>query len=264
MRGRERAGAAGEFLWENADAILVMAVAAIVLVLHVLDRVDAETVGSATLAMLGVTAFVLIRDRKSRAALDDLRQIAADAQSELPYDIVWQRNEWDIKDRKHATIRMTQRLRFTRNEVFTLPHRSSGDGKITRCDAMWRRPSEDEWIEARKVDELETATGDRLLFSLGEEQSRGDMIDWRVEREAVDRFSAPQEAVKHLAKSDSEFPRRVRIIWPRGQNPHHIEMRLGNHPAQRLRSRKKKGRHFIDETVQALHKGDSFDVSWKW
>jgi hypothetical protein len=264
MKGRERAGAAGEFLWENLDAILVIAVAGVVLVLHILDKVDAEAVGSVTLAMLGVTAFVLIRDRNSRAALDELRQLAADAQSELPYDIVWQKNEWDIKDRKQATIRLTQRLRFTRNEVFTLPHRSSGDGEITRCVAMWRRPNEDEWVEARKIDELATGSGNRLLFSLGEEQSRGDMIDWCVEREAVDRFSAPQESVSHLAKSDSKFPRRVRIVWPRGQRPHHIEMRLGDHPAQRLRSRKRKGRHFIDETVQALNKGDSFVVAWKW
>ena len=140
MRGRERAGAVGEFLWKNLDAILVIAVATGVLVLHVLDKVDAEAVGSVTLAMLGVTAFVLIRDRNSRAELDELRQLAIDAQSELPYDIVWQKNEWDIKDRKQATIRLTQRLRFTRNEVFTLPHRSSGVSPTQRrCSSMAKR-----------------------------------------------------------------------------------------------------------------------------
>lgn len=264
MRGRERAGAVGEFFWENADAILVMVVAAVILVLHVLDKVDAETVGSVTLAMLGVTAFVLIRDRKSRTELGEVRRLAADAQSELPYDILWQKNVWDIKDREQATVRMTQRLRFTRNEIFTLPHRSSGDGEITRCVAKWRRPNETEWVEARQIDALETGDGNRLLFSLGEEQSRGDMIDWCVERDAVGRFSGSQESVGHLAKTASRFPRRVRIIWPKGQAPHHVEMRLGDHPAQRLRTREKKGRPYIDETIQALAKGSLFVVSWKW
>ncbi len=159
---------------------------------------------------------------------------------------------------------MNQRLRFTRNEVFALTHRSAGDGTITRCVAKWRRKGST-WSEAPKIDEVETLDGNRLLFSLGEEQSRGDILDWCVERDAVDRFSARHEGIRHVAKTaDFKFPRRMRILWPPQEPPHHVEMRLGDRPAQRLAVRTKKGRAFIDETIQELRKGETLVVSWTW
>lgn len=242
-----------------------MGVAAVVVALDiVVPDLDPQVVSSATLALLGVTAFVLLRDRRGRAELADLRQVAADALNDLPYDIIWQDNEWDIRDRQNATIRMTQRLRFTRNEVSTLPHWSSGDGDITRCVATWRRRSGDAWIEAPEIHELGTRNGKRILFSLGEEHSRGDMLDWCVERDAVGRFAGAHEEVTHEAKTDTEFPRRVRIYWPPGEPPSHIEMRLGGQPARRLQGKAEDGRIVVDETVVRLRKGERFVVSWNW
>jgi hypothetical protein len=257
--------AAFRFVWANLDAILVMGVAALVVALDILlPDLDPQIVSAATLALLGVTAFIMLRDRRHRGQLDALSQLASDAFSDLPYDILWQDNEWDLRDRSHTTVRMTQRLRFTRGNVSTLPHWSSGDGAITRCAAAWRRDSASGWIDADLIHELPTRNGARLLFSLGEEHARGDMLDWRVERDATDRFSSSHESVTHEAKTASDFPRRVRIVWPPGEPPTHVEMRLGDRPARRLSVRHDQGRAYIDETINQLAKDEAFVLSWNW
>lgn len=250
--------------WENLDALLVMVVAAVVVVLDIADPdLDPQVVRAATLALLGVMAFMLLRDREARGDLGELRQVARDALSDQPYRIVWQRNEWDLSDRHLATVSMTCGLRFTRNHESTLSHWSRGDGSITDCVASWRRPS-GQWIKAVEIDKITARGGTKRVFSLGEEHARGDMLEWQVAREARDRFSSAHESVTHEAKAESDFPRTVRILWPPGEPPSHVEMRLGDRPAQTLSLKSEEGRTFIDETVGRLAEGEIFSISWNW
>lgn len=262
---RERLKRAGKFIWRNLDVFGVMSVAAVVVALDILlPNLDPEIVSSATLALLGATAFALLRDRRGQERLNAIGQVAEDALSDLPYDIIWQENEWDLRDRRNSTIRMTQRVRFTRSEVSTLPHRSSGDGEVTSCKARWRRATGDAWINAPEIHKLRTREGVRVLFSLGEEHERGDMLDWEVEREALGRFSEAHEEVTHKAKTDSEFPRKVRIVWPANEPPSHIELRVGSGPPKRLSGKLEGDRVFVEESVVRLRKDELFAVSWNW
>jgi hypothetical protein len=133
---KERARAGLWFLWRNADAALVIAVAAGVVVAEVMGSPSPEVVDSAILGLLGVTAVVLLRDRVGRDDLDDVRKLAGDAISDRPYEVVWQNNHWDLKDRENTTIKVTEQLRFTRNDVATIAHWSRGDGVDRRNDAQ--------------------------------------------------------------------------------------------------------------------------------
>src|ERR1044071_3466555 len=111
-------------------------------------------------------------------------------------------------------VRMRRRIRFTRNQESTMTHWSWGPGKIIRCEAKWRRTSKDRWIEAKLIENLPPRNGDKLTFSLGREHARGDPLDWCVEIDAVDRFSDSHQSVSHEAKTESDYPRSVRIVWP--------------------------------------------------
>src|SRR5215213_2150815 len=185
----------GRFIWKNADAFFVIAIAFGVVVAEVVGHPSPEVVDGATLGLLGVTAIVLLRDRVGRDDLDGLRRLASDALSERPYEVVWQCNEWDLKDRDCATIRKTQQIRFTRDLVSSMDHWSAGPGKIERYEAKWKRPSGKQWIPAEKIHEFAARRGQKVTYSLDEEHSRGDMLDWCIERDAVGRFPDNHEGV---------------------------------------------------------------------
>lgn len=265
MTRREKFKLAVLFVIENLDAFLVMAVATAIVVLDIADsQLDEQVVSSATLALLGVTAFLLLRDRRSRVDLGELRQIATDALSDLPYDIIWQSNEWDLESRDKATVKMERRVRFTRNQLSTMAHWNTGPGRVLRCDARWRRTPDDSWVEAKLIDAFSVRGGKKQMFSLGQEHSRGDTLEWCVEMEVEGRFSDAHQSVIHEARVESDYPRSVRILWPATDAPSNVEMVLGEGPARPLALQSVDGRNLIEETVGRLRKDEIFKISWIW
>ena len=240
-----RVKAFAKFVWKNADAALVIAVAAGVVLAEVFGSPSAEVVDSAILGLLGVTSVVLLRDRVGRDDLDDLRRLAGDAISDRPYEVVWQNNHWDLKDREHTTIKVTEQLRFTRNDVATIAHWSRGDGVDERNDARWRRARGKPWIEAEKIYEFPVRNGKKVIYCFDEEHNRGDMLDWAIERDAVGRFPTKHEGVELHARTNSDHPRVMRITWPIDAPPSHVEIRHGELPARTLGLRRKAGRPYV-------------------
>ena len=92
--------------------------------------------------------------------------------------VIHQTNEWDIRDRDHVKTRLTQELRFTRNDVSTIEHSSQGDGTVESYVAQWRRSPSAEWIQAKKIHAMAIERGEKVIYSLEEEHCRGDMLEW--------------------------------------------------------------------------------------
>lgn len=262
MRGRLKAFA--QFAWRNADAVLVIAVAAGVVLAEILGSPSPEVVASAILGLLGVTSVVLLRDRVGRDDLGDLRRLAGDAISDRPYEVVWQNNHWDLKDKERTTIKVTEQLRFTRNDVATIAHWSSGDGQDERNDAKWRRSRGKPWIEAEKIYEFSVRNGKKVIYCFDEEHNRGDMLDWAIERDAVGRFPTKHEGVELQARTESEHPRVMRITWPSEAPPSHVEIRHGDMPARTLNPRRKSGRPYVEEKIAGLAVGETVRIDWTW
>jgi len=259
-----RARDAGRFIWHNLDALLVMAVAAVVLAIEVVGSPDPRLVNSVILALLGISAYALLRDRAHQVRLDELRQLAGDAMSDRAYEVVWQDNEWDIKDRNNATIRVTEQLRITHNEVATIAHWSQGDGEDTRNDARWRRGDKGPWIDAKKIYDFPVRNGEKVIYCFDEEHRRGDMLEWCIERDAVGRFPTEHEGVELKARTKSDHPRVMRILWPASAPPSHVEMRLGDYPARTITPRRKNGRAFVEEKIVGLAIGEAVEIAWTW
>jgi hypothetical protein len=255
---------AGRFAWKHADAFLVIVIAFGVVLAEIVNHPSPDVVDSAILGLLGVTAIILLRDRLGRDDLDDLRILAGDAISDRPYEVVRQHNHWDLTSKERTTMRATEQLRFTRNDVSTIADWSTGDGEVVRYDAKWKRPGSDTWIEAEKIHNFPIRNGEKVIYSLDEEHCRGDMLDWFVEREAVGRFPSSHESVSLSARAKSNHPRVMLITWPEGVHPTNIELRYKGQPARPLHARTKDGRSFVEETINDLPVGDSVEIAWTW
>jgi hypothetical protein len=221
-------------------------------------------VDSAILILLGATAFVLLQERRGRAGLEVVRQLAEDAISDRPYIVVWQHGHWDLRDRDTVVVTKTEQIRFTRNDVATNFQWSSGPGEVRSTTAKWRRGRTFSWIPARKVHEFATRGGVKEIYCFDEEHSRGDMLDWCVEREIVGQFPDAHEGIEVTARTKSDHPRVYRITWPAGSPPSHVEIRRGAEPARPLITRTKEGRPYIEERVSGLSVGEALNIDWTW
>jgi hypothetical protein len=254
----------GRFIWKHADAFLVIAIAFGVVIAEVVGNPSSEVVDSAILGLLGVTAVILLRDRVGRDDLNDLRLLARDAISDRPYEVVWQRSEWDLRDRENATMCRTQQIRFTRDDVSSIDHWSAGPGEVVRYEAKWKRPGGRQWIPAHKIHSFPARMGEKVIYSFDEEHSRDDMLDWCIERDAVGRFPDSHEGVSIEGSTQSEHPRVMKIIWPQGVNPSNIELRLEGQPSRPILTKRKAGRVCVEERIQGLGVGETAEIAWVW
>ena len=140
---------AGLFVWRNLDAVFVIVVGVAVAVLQVVGHASEEAVDAAILGLLAVTAVILLRARERRGELDEVKEIARDALSERPFQIVWAKYEWDIQTRDRAVITSTRQVRFIHDRVSTMEHWSDGDGTVVDYHAFWRRVEGRRWMPER-------------------------------------------------------------------------------------------------------------------
>ncbi len=256
------------YLLENADAVLVILVGAGVALLQIFGDPSKELVDAAILALLAATAIVLLRDREERRTdhrdLAALKQLATAAISDRPYEVVWQKNHWDITGRKEVVVTQTEQIRITRIDVATNFHWSRGPGELLGAEAKWRRGRHAKWIPARKIYDFSVRNGTKEIFCYDEEHSQGDELEWCTERRYLDRFPTSHEGVQLEARVKSDHPRTLRITWPAEHPPAHVEIRHGNQPARTLSPRRKDGRVFVEEKVPGLQIGEIVKIDWTW
>ncbi|MGN6216363.1 MAG: hypothetical protein ACTHN7_05335 [Solirubrobacterales bacterium] len=256
------------FSWENADAVLVIVVGIGVAALEIFGNPSKEVVDGAILALLAATAVVLLRDREERRAehgeLAALKQLANDAISDRPYEVVWQTNHWDLVERHRAVVTQIEQIRITRIDVATNFQWSRGDGETESTDARWRRSRSAAWISAKKIYDFPVRGGIKEIFCFDEEHSQGDMLEWCTERVFRNRFPSDHEGVELEARVKSDHPRTLRITWPADSPPSHVEMRHGAQPARMLSPKRKKGRCFVEEKVPGLQIGEVVRIDWTW
>jgi hypothetical protein len=261
---RSYIGKAGLFIWRNLDAVFVMVAGAAVAFFQVVGHPSEEAVNAAILALLALVAVILLRTRERSEDLDEVKQVARDALSERPFQMVWAENEWDIRTRDRAVITSTRQLRFINDRVSTMEQWSEGDGTVLSYNAFWRRVDGRTWMPAKKIHSVPIEGGENVIYCLEEQRSRGDMLEWKVERETAGRFPGDHEAVMLTAAAKSDHPRQMRIVWPRDSPPGAVEMRFGRNPGKELSPRKRAGRMEVTEKVPRMAVGEVVEIRWFW
>jgi hypothetical protein len=255
---------AGLFVWRNLDAVFVIVVGLAVAALQILGRTSVEAVDAAILGLLAVTAVILLRGREGRGELDEVKEVARDALSERPFQMVWAKNEWDIQTRERAVITSTRRLRFIHDRVSTMEHWSDGEGTVVADSAFWRRPDGRRWMPAKRIHSMPIERGENVIYCLEEQNSRGDTLEWKVERHTEGRFPKDHESVSLRAAAKSDHPRQMRVVWPPDVSPGCVELRYGASPARELVPRWKAGRMEVVEKIPRLAMGERVEIRWFW
>jgi hypothetical protein len=260
--------ATGLFVWRNLDAVFVIVVGLVVAVLEIVGHPSEDAVNAAILGLLAVTAVILLRIRRRRGDLDEIVEIARDALSERPFQMVWAKNEWNIETRERALITSMQQLRFIHDKVVTIDHWSNGDGENVDFEAHWRRSSGKGWMPAKKIYSMPIEGGENVIYCFDEENYRGDMLEWKVVRETRGRFPKPHERVTLKAAAKSDHPRQMRVIWPADAPPTSVELRYRNPPEEErvreLSPKKKNGRTEVVEKISKLAVGEVVEIRWFW
>lgn len=244
--------------------MFVVVVGVAVAILEIVGHPSEETVNAAILGLLAVTAIILLRIRRRKGELEEVIQISRDALSERPFQMVWAKNEWDIESRERATIRVCQQLRFIHNKVSTIDHWSQGEGKIESYVAGWRRSEADKWVEAKKIYSMPIEGGEKVIYSFEEENFRGDMLEWKVERGSIGRFPMAHEKVSLEAIARSDHPREMKVIWPAEAPPSRVELRQGGTPGRPLTTKENNGRIEVVERIPQLGLGEEVEIRWTW
>ncbi len=178
--------------------------------------------------------------------------------------VVWQENHWDLIDRNTARVTCTEQMRFTRDEVSETHLWSNGPGTVEKVIAKWRRGGTHAWVDAEHIHKFATRGGVKEIFCFNREHSKGETLDWCVEREIVGQFPDTNEAVEIEASTKSDHPRLLRITWPINDAPTSVEMHVGASLTQSPKLSKKKGRAYIEEKVSGLEIGESVRIDWTW
>lgn len=271
------------WIGRNLDALLVISGASVVFALDLSSDLDPQVVGSATLALLGVTAFVLLRDRSERkpllefrdrastalGELDGLKEIAGDALCELPYEVVSQTCEWDIRDRNLSITTTTQRLRFVRGYISTMESWCRGPGGLRTWTGSWKFPQDEHWNVADPIHEIaDVEGGTKKIFVLAHEHARNDRIDWRVIREVEGGFPRSSESVGLLPLApEADHPRLLRVIWPADAKPSSVSLRYGQQemvPVALSHTEAEEPRAYVEKEINELVRHGKVEVIWTW
>lgn len=252
------------FMLENGDSFLAMGVALGVIILIVVGHPSTELIDAAVLGLLGTVALAILRNRE-REDLSALHQLAGDAISDRPFQVVWQKNHWNLVSRDMVESKETELVRFTRNDVATIAHWSRGDGDVQDTKAKWRRQRNEDWIEARKLDSFPVARGGvKTIYCFDEEHNRGDMLEWSIERQVAGAFPTSHEAVRIRARTGADYPRILRVTWPHDSPPKSVQIRYEHQAGRVLEPKEKDGRRYVEEKVPQLGIGQAVEIGWNW
>jgi hypothetical protein len=261
---RAKAGVVGDFLWRHGDAMFVVVIAFGVAILEIFGVPSEGVIDAAILATLGTVAIVLFRDRLDRGSTKALEQLASDAISDRPFQVVSQLKEWNLVGRDHAVITKTEEIRFTRNDVATKAEWDDSDGSVEEAVGRWRRDDAMPWIDAEVVHDFRVRGGIKTIYCFNEEHSRGDTLEWQTEVKAFRRFSEPHESVSLMASTKADHPRTLRLVWPENFPPSRVEIRHGSNPATKLQVRRKNGRSYVEEKIAVIPVGEKVKIEWTW
>jgi membrane protein implicated in regulation of membrane protease activity len=257
---------------ERADAIFLLAAGATVGLLGVFGLVKGDNLTSATLFVLAVLGFALIRERSHRLRTNEnvaslaedvagTREAVSSLHSGSPYHVLLDEATWDISapDGSKAKGARKKKIKFVQNRVFALYDFAEGDG----------REDDVRYTPGTKVHEFPFEGRRYRVISLGRFYSRDDEIDFSIERNLTDSFLKQSENIG-VRTLDITNRLRMNVIWPRDRKPRAV--RLGKTTASGVshyddvtaQMTVRDGRPFYSVEIAEPEQGGLITVEWEW
>lgn len=212
---------AASWLGEFADPLLALLSGIAVGISGVFGWITGDALPAATLLVLSVVAFSLLRERSQRLrtakSMEDLGdKVAATEQSvqalhsRSPYHVIRDESVWDI-ERADGTLVLCHRrkkIRLLQDDVLAL------------YDWGWSDGQEDapEYTGAEKVDNFTAEGKSYSLLSLRRFYPRNAIVDLGIRRTMRNALTANQERINHNTLDRTELL-IVIVIWPAARPP---------------------------------------------
>lgn len=267
----EKLGRLVEEALDRADTIFLLVAGATVGLLGVIGAIKGEDLTSATLFVLAVLGFSLLRERsmrlKANGRLDKIGEQIAETQQAVkslhtghPYHVLLDEVTWDIvqPDGDIAHVRRLKKLKFDQNNVLSLYEWSARDG--TQENVVYA-PGE-------KVGPTLNVEGKQYsLIALPRFYSRDEALDFCVTRTARGTFMGNREGVS-VESMDIIAQLVMTVIWPSARPPESVRLKWvsasGDRQSQDMTLETKDGRPSLTIKVREPEKGSTNEIEWDW
>lgn len=252
---------------DYADLLLAAVLALVFSVLGALGTISGDSIVQANLALLGVLALGLFRERWLRVgAQERVDRDASALASDRPWQVLEEELRWDITDQLLATATATREIRFTQPESVSIyEFQSTPPGAkllLHRCEG--RRRKTDTPRNLPIVGEITGELGrSYTLISLERIYSAGDHLHWTSVRKLQGYFQAKTENVSKAIKMPTDHL-TLRVTWPPDCAPHEVRLERTGDPARLLETRIKTGRAYVVAMISDARLGETISIAWDW
>lgn len=268
---------AGRWLWERVqespESLLALFAGSVIFVLGIFDVAGTGDLAKATLGVLVVLAFSLMRLRSVRTefemrvasteSIDRLREAVEAIESATPWRVLNTEIEWAIttRDGSKATCKKKRELEFYQNEVMALNDLADPSGGTVKHECT---PGT---VISAPV--IRSGGEPNVLIALPRAYQRGEKETFEILRELKDKFPATQESVTFKALEDTN---RVvlRVVWPHDRKPTKVWVTrmlpsgVENVDLRRLVDEGDTGWSLTLDPILQPPRGDVIDVEWIW
>lgn len=264
MRSRERFRRA---ILDNWDLVFAGVAALVVAILGVIGAASANTLTSASLAVLAAFTGVIFRERlERRKGLDAIRDLVDTASGDKPWHLLKQTIHWDLVSRRDAIVSDEKQVRFLQAAtaaVWEFVSAPSG-GTLVEHTCRGGAVGQDllEWQVLDHTFYDETGQRYRVIATNGI-WMRGEHAAWHTRRKLRDYFPDTNESVtKKVLMPLDELT--MKITWPAGHEPSTVRFFHGDDKPYLKPSIDESGRAYVAQTVSSPEIGEVLAIRWDW
>ena len=237
------------------------------------ETLKGDELTQATVALLGVLAIVIFRERWERTkAVEGVERALNVATAVKPWRVLNAKMTWELvaQDGSLAIATTEKDLRIEQDEVFAIHEwHSRPIGEVTRHEFFGRPAGEATFRPLRMMLEDLPGPGGRTyrIISLEGLWRRGQRLTYRSERDLKDFFKEPRESIAVVIEVPTDEI-TITVIWPKEKKPYAVELERSGRVAEPIDASSLKGagkgrvKHV--ERISAPKLGEKITISWQW
>lgn len=258
-----------EWAGGHLDPLAALLAGAVAALAGLFGWLEGDALTTATLGVLVVVAFSLVRERTLRLnaskrideALSEVLRTREDVKlldSGHPYHVVVSESTWDLRDDGSARVIRWKKLRFAQNDVIAVVDWASGDGATTQTTYQPGKVVHSFVVDGRNS----------TLVALDRPYARDEEQDLLIERTRRDAFLKDPDRVWVFCIDPTSLM-RITVRWPTARPPRAIrflrrsDSELGR-PVVVQPIKGEDGRLEFTAEIPEPVRGERMCIEWDW
>jgi hypothetical protein len=259
----------GRYLLEYIELVVAALAGVVVGILGELGAIHGDHLTEATLVVLGVLAFGVIKERFERRRLaEQIDRSVALVAATKPWQVLYEHMLWDLESQDQATATVEKEMLITQDEVMSVyEYQYNAPGR----DAVREYRG---GVQGRPLQDLPIIRKDFAglngrfyrLISLERVCRVGEIMRIESVRKLEGRFPGPQENVsKEVAAPTTRLS--IEVVWPAGRKPRGVWIEQTGQPQRMIhlsRLSRRGGRWKYKEEFATPNPGERIALRWDW